>query len=357
MAQQERFEGQGRGAVPVAAGPRVRTRGPVPTRPPRTLRILMWHVHGSWTTSFVHGRHTCLLPVEPERGPNGRGRAQTWDWPANAVEVGWDEIRDSGPDLVIAQRPHELELAERLLGRRPGRDLPALYVEHNTPRGGVPGTRHPLADRDDVTIVHVTHFNALFWDCGRAPTTVIEHGVPDPGNRYSGETARAGVVLNEPLRRWRVTGTDLLPRLARDAPLDLFGMGVAEAPARLGLGPDRLRVFEDLPQAAMHAELARRRAYLHPVRWTSLGLSLIEAMMLGMPVVVLGTTEAHEAVPEGAGVATTRPPAMARALRELMADPDHAREMGQRARTAVLRRYGLARFLADWDRLLREVAR
>ena len=34
----------------------------------------------------------------------------------------------------------------------------------------------------------------------------------------------------------------------------------------------------------MHAELARRRLYLHPIRWTSLGLSLIEAMQLGMPV-------------------------------------------------------------------------
>ena len=31
--------------------------------------------------------------------------------------------------------------------------------------------------------------------------------------------------------------------------------------------------------------MARRRVYLHPIRWTSLGLSLLEAMHLGMPVV------------------------------------------------------------------------
>src|SRR5690606_10187518 len=39
--------------------------------PRRTLRILLWHVHGSWTTSFVHGGHVCLLPVTPDRGPDG----------------------------------------------------------------------------------------------------------------------------------------------------------------------------------------------------------------------------------------------------------------------------------------------
>ncbi|WP_243742576.1 glycosyltransferase [Actinorugispora endophytica] len=317
----------------------------------------MWHVHGSWTTSFVHGGHTCLLPVTPDRGPDGRGRAATWDWPDNAVEVAPGRLRSADVDLVIAQRPHELDLAERLLGRRPGRDLPALYVEHNTPRGDAPRTRHPMADRDDVTVVHVTHFNALFWDCGRAPTAVVEHGVADPGHRYTGEIARAGVVANEPLRRWRVTGTDLLPGIAESVPLDLFGMGVTGVPARLALPPERLRVHEDLPQRAMHAELARRRAYLHPVRWTSLGLSLIEAMMLGLPVAALGTTEVHEAVPPGAGVVTTRPDVLRRALRGFMADPDHARAVGAAARSAALRRYGLARFHTDWDRLLQEVAR
>ena len=115
---------------------------------------------------------------------------------------------------------------------------------------------------------------------------------------------------------------------------------------------------DDLPQAELHAELARRRVYLHPFRWTSLGLSLIEAMHLGMPVVALATTEAVEAVPPAAGACSDRLDVLAGAVRRLLADPDEARRgRPGGARRPRCARYGLDRFLHDWDRLLKEVTR
>jgi glycosyltransferase involved in cell wall biosynthesis len=113
--------------------------------------------------------------------------------------------------------------------------------------------------------------------------------------------------------------------------------------------------IEDLPQRRLHEEMARRRVYLHPVRWTSLGLSLIEAMHLGMPVVALATTEVVEAVPGGAGIVSNRLDVLIDALRLLVRDPEEATVMGKAARRAALTRYGLDRFLADWDSLLEEV--
>jgi hypothetical protein len=309
------------------------------------MRILLWHVHGSWTTGFVQGGHEYVLPVVPGRGPDGRGRARTWEWPESTVELTPAELAEAEIDAVLIQRPEELELTEEWTRRRPGRDLPAIYVEHNAPQGRIAEMRHPVADREDVTLVHVTHFNDLFWDAGETPTRVIEHGIPDPGYRYTGELAEAAVAINEPMRRGRVTGTDLLPRLNHDVTLRLFGMGVTE-----------LGGIEDLPQGRMHDEMARCRAYLHPIRWTSLGLSLIEAMQLGMPVVVLATTEAIEAVPPEAGTISTRVDVLAAALRELIADPDLALAKGKEARRVSLERFGLRRFLDDWDRLLTEVA-
>jgi len=311
------------------------------------MRIFLWHVHGSWTTAFVHGEHEYLIPVLPDRGPDGRGRARTYTWPAQAIEVTPDDAAQADVDVVVIQRPHELDgLAEAWLGgRRPARDLPAIYLEHTSPQGRIAEMRHPAADRSDLTLVHVTHFNRLFWDAGSTPTRVIEHGIVDPGYRYTGELDRVAVVVNEARRRGRVTGTDLLPALNGSVPLDLFGMD-----------SDALGGHGDIPHDELHDEMARRRVYLHPVRWTSLGLSLLEAMQLGMPVVALGTTEVPEAVSGAAGVVSNDLDVLAAALRRLVHDPDEARERGIAARDAALARYGLDRFLADWDELLEEVA-
>lgn len=316
------------------------------------MRILLWHVHGSWTTAFLQGHHEYLLPVLPDRGPDGRGRARTWDWPSRAEEVDPARLRDTEIDLVLLQRPHELDLVAQWTGRRPGEDLPAVYLEHNTPGGPTPFSRHPVADRGDLALVHVTHFNRLMWDNGRAPTTVIEHGVVDPGHRYTGELGRAATAINEPVRRGRAVGTDLLPGLTTAAPVDVFGMGVAGLADALGLPPDRLGEYDDLPQEAMHAELARRRVFVHPHRWTSLGLSLIEAMQLGMPVACLAATEAPRAVPPEVGVASPDPAELQAFVRRMLADPDEATMIGRAARQHALARYGLKRFLGDWDRVL-----
>jgi len=310
------------------------------------MRILLWHVHGSWTTALVQGRHEYLLPVLPDRGPDGRGRAQTWDWPANAIEVSPAEAAEAEVDVVVLQRPVELNVLAKawLGGRRPGHDVRAVYVEHNAPQGRVAEMRHVASDRPELTLVHVTHFNDLFWDAGTTPTRVIEHGILDPGLRYSGELPRAAVVINEARRRGRVTGTDLLPRLNGTVRIDLFGMDAGA-----------LGGAENPPQDELHDQLARRRVYLHPIRCTSLGLSLIEAMHLGMPVVALATTEVPEAVPPAAGAVSTDVRVLADAVRGFVVDPGAAREAGLAARAAALRRYSLERFLSDWDQLLEEV--
>jgi glycosyltransferase involved in cell wall biosynthesis len=80
-------------------------------------------------------------------------------------------------------------------------------------------------------------------------------------------------------------------------------------------------------------------------------------MHLAMPVVVAATTEAVEAVPPDAGVISTRLDTLTAAVHAYIADPEHAREMGQQARRAALARYSLGRFVDDWELLLKEVTR
>jgi glycosyltransferase involved in cell wall biosynthesis len=314
------------------------------------MKVLLWHVHGSWTTAFVQGGHEYLVPVLPERGPDGLGRARTYPWPDTVTEIRPEQLGDAEIDVVVFQRPHEIDLLRRWTG---GRRLPAVYVEHNTPRGDVDTWRHHVADRSDIPVVHVTPFNAAMWDNGRAPVHVIEHGIPDPGYAYTGELDSLAAVVNEPVRRRRVAGTDLAARVARQVPVHVYGMGLDGLDR---LMPQGLAGAQELPQHQLHQQMARHRAYLHPYRWTSLGLALIEAMTLGMPVVVLAATAAPEAVPADAGCLSSDVEELARAARVLAADPDLARAQGLRARHHAVERFGLDRFLGDWDRLLKEVA-
>ncbi|HEU4540219.1 MAG TPA: glycosyltransferase [Jiangellaceae bacterium] len=318
------------------------------------MKVLIWHVHGSWTTSLVQGNHEFLLPVVSDRGPDGRGRAQTWDWPPNAVEVPVAELGGAEFDVAVLQRPREVELMAAWTGRRAGTDVPAVYVEHNAPHGPAASTQHPLAGQELIPIVHVTHFNRLMWDNGVAAAEVIEHGVIDPGYRYTGERLVVAAVVNEPVRRWRVAGTDTLVDLSNQVPVEVFGMGMAPLVER---APRLAGVHENLRQDALHEALGRCRAYFHPYRWTSLGLALIEAMMIGLPVLAWAATAAPDAVPEGAGVLSTDPAELAAGARRWLHDPEEARQVGLSAREHALTRFSLDRFLGDWDRLLKEVVR
>jgi glycosyltransferase involved in cell wall biosynthesis len=318
------------------------------------MNVLFWHVHGTYTEAFVSGPHTYVLPVTQPRDTWGLGLPPDVDWPAGAREVSVEEVSDASIDVVVAQRPEEITLARRWLGQRPGIDIPLVYLEHNTPGGSVPFTRHPMADRHDCLLVHVTQFNALMWDTGHTETVVVRHGLPDPGQRWSPAERRLAAVINEPVRRGRAVGTDLLPSFAGAVGVDLFGMKVSGAAEQLGCDPRRLRCHEDLPRRHLHDRMCRLGAYLHVNRWTSLGLSLVEAMFLGMPVVVLATTEAPAVVPPEAGALSSHPAELLDAARRLLADPRRAEDAGEIARQSAVDRFGLSRFIDDWNSLLEE---
>lgn len=320
------------------------------TRTPRN--VLIWHVHGSWTESFVAGAHRYLLPVNEARDEYGRGIAGR-NWP-HAVEVTPDELTTCEIDMVIVQRPAEIDCAETLLGRRLGDDVPAVYVEHNAPRPYAVDSMHPVADRGDIPLVHVTAFNQLMWDNGSAPTRVIAHGIPDRGHLYSGELAAVATMINEPVRRWRTVGADLLSPLSRYSPIDVWGMGTEEltTDARCD-GP--ITGHGDVSGARVIDSVRRRRVYLHTARWTSLGLSLLEAMSAGMPVVAVAATMAPLVVPPEAGVVSADLAVLGDALQHFVADREAAERAGKAAREFVLTHYALERFLDDWARLIEEV--
>ena len=308
------------------------------------MRILLWYAHGSYVNALVRGGHEYLVCAADPSG--GGPPVPTSPWPDSVRVVGAADLRADPPDVVVIQRLEEIDLCRNQLGFDPGRDRPAIFCEHNVPRQDIPSAAHPLADRDSWLIVHVTGVNALLWDSGRTPTRVVGHGIPDPGARYVGDIGRAAFVVNEPVRRCRLVGTDLIPIVAPQVGVDVFGI---DGDQLIAAQPEAdLRWGGNLSQPELWDAVAHDRVYLHLNRWTSLGLSLIEAMLMAMPVAVLAMTEAAS-LPPDIGVVSTDLHRLRRRVQQLIEDPEDARRCGLLARAVALERFGLAAFLHSWD--------
>ena len=303
------------------------------------LKILIWHIHGSYLNTLARLDHDWYLPVKPDRPEGYGGRGPTFDLPAYMREVAAEEVRNLKLDLIIFQTPKNYhEDAYEILSDEQ-RALPKIYLEHNTPKPHATDTRHPIDD-PNVLLVHVTHYNRLMWDNGRTPTLVVEHSVAiDPNALYTGELERGITVINGMQKRPRITGYDLFLQAQAAVPLDAVGM---QTEVLGGLG--------DVPYRDLHKRLASYRFLFSPIRYTSLPLAVIEAMTIGMPVVALATTELPTVIEHGkSGYISCDPDALIEHMRYLLAYPQEARIMGAYAQRVARERFGLERFKRDWN--------
>ncbi|MDB5801052.1 MAG: transferase [Rhodocyclales bacterium] len=317
-----------------------------PSNSRRRLRVLTWHVHGNYLYYLTHVPHDFHLVTRPGNPPGYAGRTGQLPWGDNVFEVPQDEVKNQQFDCVLFQsRKHYLEDRLEFLSTAQ-RDLPAIYLEHDPPQEHPTATRHFVQDSNTL-LVHVTAFNALMWDNGTTPYTVVEHGVVVPRDvRYSGELERGIAVVNNIKRRGRRLGADVYAELAEKLPLDLVGM---DAQAAGGLG--------EIGNLELAAFCARYRFFFNPIRYTSLGLAIIEAMMIGMPVIGLATTELVTVIENGkSGYVDTRLEKLADVMQQLLREPKLAREWGEQARRTALERFNIDRFVNDWLKVFASVA-
>ncbi|HEX8531902.1 MAG TPA: glycosyltransferase [Cytophagales bacterium] len=304
----------------------------------KRLRVLTWHVHGSYLYYLTQTPCDFYLPVKPGR-PEGYGaRSGPFPWGDNVHEVDAAQVRNLEFDCILFQsKKNYLEDQHELLSEAQ-RALPKLYLEHDPPREVPTDTRH-LVDDPNVLLVHVTHFNRLMWDNNRTPTTVIEHGVLiPPGVAYTGELEKGIVVINGLGKRGRRLGLDVFERVRQEIPLDLVGMGSKELG---GLG--------EIPNPDLPAFTARYRFFFNPIRYTSMGLSVCEALLAGLPVVGLATTEMAVNIPNDvAGYVHTDVDFLIRKMRLLLEDRQLADRLSAGAREAALRQFNIERFKQDW---------
>jgi glycosyltransferase involved in cell wall biosynthesis len=73
-------------------------------------------------------------------------------------------------------------------------------------------------------------------------------------------------------------------------------------------------------------------------------------MTIGMPVVALATTELPSVIDSGVhGYISCEPDELITRMRDLLGDPELARRLGANARELAHTRFGMPRFIHDWN--------
>ncbi len=273
------------------------------------------------------------------------GGRERFPWGDNLIEIPAEEVRNQDFDAILFQsHKNYLEDQYEILSDQQHK-LPKVYLEHDPPRDNPTDTRHPVDD-PNMLLVHVTHFNDLMWDNGRTPTTVVEHGVIVPdGVHYRGEKECGIVIVNNLARRGRRLGADVFERARSQVALDLVGMNSTDLN---GLG--------ELPHHELLPFESEYRFFFNPIRYTSLGLAVCEAMMVGMPIIGLATTEMAAVIENDvSGYVDTDVDSLIDCMKELLSHPEKARQLSRGAQHYAQEHFNIERFARDWDRVFTQL--
>lgn len=300
-------------------------------------KVFTWHIHGSYLYYLCQGNYDVYIPVKEDKTEGYYGRGETFPFGDNLHVVPAGEVKNLELDCILFQSAKNYQTDQYEILSAEQRELPKIYLEHDPPRQVPTETKH-VVDDPDVLLAHVTHFNNLMWDNNRTPTHVIDHGVIDPGVEYSGKLEKGIVVINNIQKRGRRLGLDVFLELKKQVPLDLVGMGAEE----LGLG--------EIKHGQLPEFISQYRFFFNPIRYTSLGLSILETMMIGIPVVGLATTELVTVIRnEVSGYVHTDINYLADKMKGLLGNPELARELGREGQKVARDRFNIQRFARDWE--------
>lgn len=313
----------------------------------QSLRILTWHIHGSYLYYLSQVPCTFYLPYKNNQEEGYGARTPSFSWGDNVISVPAERVKELEFDCILFQSRKNYLVDQYDILTEEQRLLPRIYLEHDLPRESPTDTRHTVND-PNVLLVHVSHFNKMMWNNNQTPKKVIEHGVLiDPHIQYGGELEKGIVVINGLTQHGRRLGHDIFQKVREEIPLDLVGMG-SEAAGGLG----------EIRHSELPTFISRYRFFFNPVRYTSMGLAVCEAMMAGMPIVGLATTEmAVTVVNDYSGYVHTNIDWLIARMKHLLDDPQKAYALGRGAKETAMEKFHLGRFISDWKETFEQVVK
>ena len=308
------------------------------------LKIFTWHIHGSYLYYLSQASFDIYIPVTSDKKEGYYGRGETFPFGNNVIEIEANEIKNLSFDCILFQTNKNFLVDQYEILTEEQRRLPRIYLEHDPPSKHPTDTKHIISD-PEILVVHVTSFNKLMWQNDTGNVKVIDHGIMPAQVGYSGELEKGIVVVNHLHQRGRKLGADIYEKVKQQVPVDLVGMGTKE---HGGLGEV---LHPQLPQF-----ISRYRFFFNPIRYTSLGLAVLESMMAGIPFVGLATTEYVTVVQNGvSGYIHTDVDYLVEKMKALLSDKLLASELGKAGKKIVEQQFNIHRFAKEWEETFKEV--
>jgi glycosyltransferase involved in cell wall biosynthesis len=281
-------------------------------------------------------------------------------------------LRGLRPDLVHTHLVHA-DLYGALAA-----PAPVVSTKHNDDRfrSGLLRYLERLLTRRAARVICITEalarFNGDIVGLAADKLRVVHYGLdeaPAPWGPMGGQELPAdAAVLLAVCRLVRQKGLDValvaLARVRRDHPrAHLVVLGEGTLRAELETLARTLGVADAVTFAGRVGDVAwwyrRASVVVHPVRWEGFGLALLEAMLCKRPVVASAVSSVPEIVADGETGLLVPPEdadALARAIAELLADPERAQRLGEAGRARAKREFSVARMtertLAVYDEAL-----
>lgn len=292
-------------------------------------KIFTWPVHQQYLFQLAQGDFDIYIPSGQNESFCKQFSAQK-----NVIETDFKAIKEVQFDCILFQDEHSYTTAQFEVLSDQQLQLPKIYLEHHPPKQHPTNAKHLVEDQE-VQLIHVNHYNALMWD-NQVPVTVIENGVDTNTASFTGEKASGVIVLEEFPADDRVTGHDIFMQVKEALPLNVIRIGKENI------------TYQNLPE-----KLIQYRFLFCPDRYQSLPFAVYQALMIGMPVVGLATTDLPIVINnEVSGFTDSDLNYLIRKMQYLLTDHQLAVQIGAEARKSALLRFGLNRFLADWKQVL-----
>jgi glycosyltransferase involved in cell wall biosynthesis len=115
------------------------------------------------------------------------------------------------------------------------------------------------------------------------------------------------------------------------------------------MGSEEVGGLGEINNGSLAEFTSHYRFFFNPIRYTSLGLAVCEAMMIGMPVIGLATTEMPVTIKNDySGYVHNSLDFLIDKMNMLLKNHDKAKELGEGARQTAKEKFNIERFSKDW---------